>query len=125
MHYSTAEVMIQATCCCCQSEKNLSAELISGIITVTKSENYEDDTTEEESTVEDDPTSNIILPIDIDEYDEDDNSVELRQDGSFVFEATEPVEGCTLVGEITNGNDFVYGGVKEDKEELKNFRNFC
>ena len=32
MHYSTAEVMIQATCCCCQSEKNLSAELISGII---------------------------------------------------------------------------------------------
>ena len=39
--------------------------------------------------------------------------------GSFVFEATEPVEGCTLVGEITNGNDFTYNGVSVNKEELK------
>ncbi|MBE6890679.1 MAG: phosphoribosylformylglycinamidine synthase [Ruminococcaceae bacterium] len=39
--------------------------------------------------------------------------------GSFVFESSEPVEGCALVGEITNGSDFVYGDVKVYKEELK------
>ncbi len=39
--------------------------------------------------------------------------------GSFVFEAEEPVEGCALVGEITNGDSFVCNGTKIDKEELK------
>ena len=39
--------------------------------------------------------------------------------GSFVFEATEEIEDCALIGKISNGNDFVYNGAKIDKEELK------
>jgi len=39
--------------------------------------------------------------------------------GSFVFESDVEVEGCELIGEITNGSDFIYNGAKADKEELK------
>lgn len=39
--------------------------------------------------------------------------------GSFIFESAEPVDGCTLIGKITDGKDFVFGNRRIDKEELK------